>query len=211
LKNNIKCRLCGSGAELIFHFRGRNYYRCGSCCIVLMGEEFFLSEEEEKLRYEQHNNDINDPGYREFTLPVVRAVESDFGKESIGLDFGSGTGPVITAVLREKGYSVETYDKFFDSDKSKLLKKYDYAVCCEVIEHFKHPEREFELLRSLIKPGGKLYCMTEMYDDEILRDWYYMKDPTHTALYCKKTFEFMGCKYGFPETAFKGRLIVMGV
>jgi len=37
----------------------------------------------------------------------------DFNTNHKGLDFGAGTGPVISKVLKDKGYCIAQYDIFF--------------------------------------------------------------------------------------------------
>ena len=155
--------------------------------------EFFLTEKEEKKRYETHNNDINDPGYRDFTAPVVNAITGSFGQDSKGLDFGSGTGPVISAALKEKGFDIDTYDIYFDNVPEKLKVKYDYIVCCETAEHFKNPAAEFPLFERLLKPMGAVFLMTEMFEEGMDFDsWYYKNDPTHVFSIQKKLLNLSG-------------------
>lgn len=84
-----------------------------------------------------HQNDIHDEGYRHFVSPITDNIQKDFDfKNSIGLDFGAGTGPVTTQILLEKGYSVNLYDPFFHPDTAVLQRRYDFIICCETMEHF---------------------------------------------------------------------------
>jgi len=98
-----------------------------------------------------HNNDVNDSGYHKFVSPIVNAVLNDFLPEHKGLDFGAGTGPVISKLLTDRNYQIKQYDPYFFNLPELLQKKYDYIVCCEVIEHFYDPDKEFQLLKSLLK------------------------------------------------------------
>ena len=36
----------------------------------------YLSQEEEKERYKNHNNDVNDPRYQKFVSPIVEIESS---------------------------------------------------------------------------------------------------------------------------------------
>ncbi len=69
----------------------------------------------ERQYYETHNNDVNDPRYQAFVAPITTAVQRDFSPHSLSLDFGTGTGPVITKVLPDQGYALKLYDPFFGS------------------------------------------------------------------------------------------------
>jgi hypothetical protein len=78
-----------------------------------------------------------------------------------------------------------------------------------VIEHFYHPKKEFEMLKGMLKDGGKLYLMTDIYDESIdFASWYYKNDPTHVFLYHKDAFEYIREKFEFKSVKVKGRLIV---
>lgn len=44
------------------------------------------------LRYQKHNNDIEDDGYQKFVAPITTAIMKDFTQNHKGLDFGAGTG-----------------------------------------------------------------------------------------------------------------------
>jgi 2-polyprenyl-3-methyl-5-hydroxy-6-metoxy-1,4-benzoquinol methylase len=177
-----------------------------------MHADYFLSLSEEKERYEEHNNDVNDSNYQQFVSPIVNRVLTDFSKTDTGLDFGSGTGPVISKMLRDAGYTLTTYDPFFDKNESALNKQYDFIVCCEVIEHFHSPTKEFALLKNLLKPKGKLYCMTDMYSEDLnFEKWYYKNDPTHVFFYSKKALEYIRKRWGFSELGIKERLIVLTI
>jgi SAM-dependent methyltransferase len=164
--------------------------------------------EEEKARYETHNNDVNDPGYQRFVSPIVSSVLRDFTPNHSGLDFGAGTGPVISKLLRDRGFDIVKYDPFFHDHPVLLEDTYDYIVCCEVVEHFYAPAREFARLKRLLKPQGRLYCMTHLYNPELdFRNWYYIKDPTHVFIYQSATMEWIRQKYGFSLCAIQDRLI----
>lgn len=167
-----------------------------------------LCAEDEKKRYETHNNDPEDEGYRQFVAPIVNAIKKGFAPHHLGLDFGAGTGPVITHVLQQSGYHVNLYDPFFWRHPEHLKLTYDYIACCEVIEHFHNPEKEFGLLRSLLTPNGALYCMTALYNDEIdFENWYYKNDPTHVFFYHRKTVEWIKKQFSFSEAVIHDRLI----
>jgi len=173
-----------------------------------MSKQFLPDEAIEIERYTSHNNDVNDPRYRKFVSPITNGILENFNKCQQGLDFGSGTGPVITIVLKEKGYSVETYDPYFDNRPEVLNETYDFIACCEVVEHFHDPQLEFEKLRSLLNSNGKLFIMTDLYDEEIIfENWYYKNDPTHVFLYQKTTFEWIKDTFSFKSVEFKNRLI----
>lgn len=204
------CLLCRSGNVRNFYKDKHQYFlKCADCSTIFRDPKNFISRKAEFERYLTHNNDINDKGYQNFVAPIVSAVNTDFHSDAVGLDFGAGTGPVIAKLLTASGYKIELYDPFFHPDNKVLNDRYDFIVCCEVIEHFHDPIKEFHLLKSLLKPDGKLYCMTDPYDDKrTFSDWYYKDDPTHVLFYTEENLEYIRASIGFSEMRLDGRLIV---
>jgi SAM-dependent methyltransferase len=204
------CPLC-NGAAGHYHTQiARDFLQCGSCRSVFLHPKDYLAPEEEKKHYLTHNNDPEDIRYQNFVRPVVNPILEDFRRENKGLDFGSGTGSPILKLLTDDGYDVVQYDLFFHNHPELLKQKYDYIACSETAEHFKEPYKEFEQFRSLLKPGGKLYVMTERFDET--RDfatWYYKTDPTHVFLYHESAFQWIKEEFGFKEMRIEGRVVVL--
>jgi len=203
------CPLCNSTSTLFCEKTKHLFYKCNTCHGIFRPKHTFLTAEEEKAHYEKHNNDVFDERYQNFVSPIVNAVLQDFSSEAKGLDFGSGTGPVIAKMLTDKGYQVQNYDLFFANEPSLLNQKYDYISCCEVMEHFHQPYKEFELLKSLLLPKGKLYCKTEVFNNQKpFENWYYKDDFTHVFIYQHKTLEWIKTKFHFSNLVIKEKLIV---
>ena len=207
-EKNPKCILCSSKTRKFYKSKKRNYYQCTNCYSIILNPGNYVSPEEEKARYLQHNNDINDPGYQHFVSPIVHAVLENQESSDAGLDYGSGTGPVISKLLKDKGFNILTYDPIFNKQSETLDKIYDYIVCCEVIEHFHDPVEEFTGLRKILKPGGILYCMSYLYSEELdFKTWNYKDDQTHVIIYHSKGIEWIKEEFGFEKVEIQDRLI----
>lgn len=203
------CLLCQNPtASTKTTLNGIIFLTCDTCFVLFKHPQHFVTATVEKERYLKHTNDVTNHGYQKFVSPLVNAIFSKYNTTDMGLDFGAGTGPVVSKLLSEKGYIPALYDPFFHPDTAALQKKYDYIICSEVIEHFYNPNKEFQLLKNLLKPKGTLYCMTELVPKEIpLKDWYYKNDYTHVVFYTEKTMQWIKKKYGFKEISINGRLI----
>lgn len=194
----MKCILCGSETTFFAREQNRTYHQCGNCKAVLMDASDYVDSKEEQERYEEHNNDVTDPRYQRFVQPVVDAVLNYTDSSAQGLDYGAGTGPVISKMLEEEEYSMSLYDPFFWDIPENLEKKYDFIVCCETMEHFHHPKEEFEQLKALLCDDGYLFCKTKLYSDDILfKGWRYMHDQTHVIFYTVETLEWISETIGF--------------
>ncbi|MFH1362319.1 MAG: class I SAM-dependent methyltransferase, partial [bacterium] len=205
-----KCPLCFALATPFRAIKGKEYLSCGSCGGIFLAPQYHLSLAEEKERYLTHNNDVNDPRYQEFVRPIVDAVVKSFGAQDHGLDFGCGTGPVISKLLTDRGYSLLRYDPFFYDQSEALTGKYDFIVCSEVIEHFRQPAKEFKLLKDLLKVNGALFCLTERFTGKTdFANWYYKNDPTHLFFYQQKTLEWLRDNFGFSSLEISGRLAIL--
>lgn len=208
----MKCPLCNTQTKIFFKSRDRAYFKCSTCFAISLDPSNYISSEQEKNRYKEHNNDVNDVRYQDFVMPIVNSILTDFTEEDIGLDFGSGTGPVITKLLGDLNFNIKTYDPFFDNNSETLETTYNFIACCEVIEHFHNPLKEFQLLKSLLKPRGKLLCMTELYHENIdFEKWYYKNDDTHVFFYHVKTFEWIKKVLNFSKVSSKNRLVIFEV
>jgi SAM-dependent methyltransferase len=200
------CTLCAT--ELLYK-KDDYYYDCSRCKALVKDDRYYLNPEEEKARYETHNNDVHDVRYQNFTSPITNYVIEKFLPAHKGLDFGSGTGPVISSMLMKKGYDIVQYDPYFTPNLQVLNKSYDYIVSCEVFEHFYHPKKEIERLLSILKSGGLLLIMTKLYDNEIdFNTWVYRKDPTHVFIYKKETIAFIAKEYHLKIDMLTDRFIV---
>ena len=204
-----RCPLCDGSSTRFFEDKKRLFFQCEKCKGVFADSATHPAPEQEIVRYREHNNDVNDARYQAFVAPIVNSVFNDFTPQHRGLDFGSGTGPVISSLLRERNYQITQYDPFFANFPERLETKYDYIVCCEVIEHFHHPHREFALLKNLLLPGGKLYCMTEIFSEQYqFAKWHYKNDMTHVFFYHAETFRLIKDLFRFSEVKMQERLIV---
>jgi SAM-dependent methyltransferase len=202
------CPLCADNGTIFYQFKKKLFHQCSNCSGIFMDPTNHPTPEKEKLRYEEHNNDTEDKGYQNFVSPITKAILKDFEPRHKGLDFGAGTAPVISKILTDHNFQIKQYDPYFHSDTELLKTQYDYIACCEVIEHFNNPYKEFKLLKNLLLPHGKLYCMTDLYDESIdFHKWYYKNDQTHVFIYHEKTIEWIKEEFNFSEATINGRLV----
>lgn len=203
----MNCPLCNHSGK---PFYKDTFFVCENCFGLYRNRKYYVDARKEREVYERHNNDVNDPRYQQFVSPITCYVLDHFKPDQTGLDFGSGTGPVISKMLQDQGYRIYQYDPFFANDVALLNETYDYIVCCEVAEHFHQPDVEFRLLHSLLKPCGALVCMTHLYDDTIaFPNWYYKNDPTHVFIYRKETLHYIADRFGFKNVEIDNRLFVL--
>ncbi|MDB2562728.1 class I SAM-dependent methyltransferase [Sulfurimonas sp.] len=202
------CPLCSSVSKVSFEIED-TYYKCETCHGIFVDENTRPNRVEEKKRYELHDDDTSDNGYRKFVHPITSSIMNDFDEDALGLDFGAGTSAIISVVLKEQRYNIKNYDPYFHIHPELLEKKYDYISSCEVIEHFYNPHKEFTLLKSMLGSNSKLYLMTEVYSEGInFASWYYKNDPTHVFFYSKETFEWIKNRFKFKSVSIEKRLIV---
>lgn len=205
----MNCPLCQSPSNHFYSQNTREFYFCSTCFAVFLDNKNYFSEKEEQKHYENHNNDIFDKGYQQFASPITNAIQRDFKPQHQGLDYGSGTNSVIVKMLKDSAYHILEYDPFFSNTISLLNQQYDYISCCEVMEHFHHPKKEFEKLYNLLLPNGKLYCMTDLFDETKNFDtWYYKNDHSHVFFYHAKTIAWIAKTIGFSNYSIEGRLIL---
>jgi hypothetical protein len=199
LSSDEECPLCGlRSVQLFSKDRRREYLRCPSCSLIFVPARLHLSLQEQKSRYDLHRNDPEEPGYRAFLSRLVGPLVERLTPGSVGLDFGSGPGPTLSLLLKDRGFTVQNYDPFYAPDSSLLKSRYDFVACSETVEHFCAPATDWELLFSLVKDGGVAAIMTSFVPtgQKDFAGWRYKDDPTHVAFYSEETFFWIAEKFG---------------
>ncbi len=187
------CPLCQNNSNEFYYADSRNYWQCSNCDLVFVSASEHLSESEEKSRYDFHENDSNDPGYRAFLGRLINPLSECLPKASEGLDFGCGPGPTVSVMLEEQGHTVACYDKYYANTPALLGQKYDFVTSTEVLEHLREPREEIERLIGMLKSEGYLGIMTKLLPptQQQFANWHYKKDPTHICFYADSTFEWI--------------------
>lgn len=174
----------------------RVYFQCGQCQLVFADPASFLDPEGEKERYELHENDPADEGYRRFLGQVLTPLLTHLKPGQTGLDYGCGPGPALKLLLEEQGMCMQAFDPFYAPDYSVLEQQYDFVTCTEVVEHFYHPMQDWHKLVNLVRPKGWLAIMTSvLMPTTDFNAWYYKTEPTHVQFYTPETLKFIAAEY----------------
>ncbi|HKJ06827.1 MAG TPA: class I SAM-dependent methyltransferase [Flavobacteriaceae bacterium] len=206
----MDCLLCNHKANLFYSEKGKTYFKCANCNLIFINPANLPTPLEEENRYLEHNNDVEDIRYQNFVKPIVNEVLTYFSKNHVGLDYGSGTAPVITSMLRKLNYNIQTFDPFFDNNPEVLKTTYNYIACCEVAEHFHQPYTEFKKLFNLLKPNGKLILKTQLFNANLeFKNWWYKNDQTHVVFYQIETFKWIKNHFNFKHLVIKDSLILL--
>lgn len=189
----MQCPLCTTAAARHFiHVDQRDYWRCDTCEATFLEPGQRLSCDQEIAEYRLHDNNPDDPGYRQFLARLATPLLQKLAPPQEGLDYGCGPGPALADMLRKAGHKVALYDPFFYPDPTTLIRTYDFITCTEVAEHFHQPAVEFKKLDKLLKPGGWLALMTCFQtDDSKFSNWHYRRDPTHVIFYREATLRYL--------------------
>ena len=108
------CIVCKQNKAAVFkNIKQKRYWNCSYCEAIFLDKEFYLSSNDEYKHYLTHNNDVNDPRYKQFLsnlmLPLIERIKLN----SIGLDYGCGPGPALSLMLRERVTKCLTMTLFF--------------------------------------------------------------------------------------------------
>jgi SAM-dependent methyltransferase len=184
----MKCLLCHHDSSVY----QVDYFNCPQCDLIFKNPKNHLNESDELARYNFHQNDCNDLNYVNFLQKLLIPIESRIEENWTHLDFGSGKSSVFQKILKEKIQKSVCYDLFFFPDHEVLDQKYDLVTCSEVVEHFKNPKKDFEILNSVVKDDGYLAIMTNLHNPEIdFLNWWYKNDPTHVIFLSSKTISYI--------------------
>lgn len=188
----MNCKLCASSNLETINIEN-NYYYCNNCELIFIEPEEIIDRDEEKERYENHDNSHQNDGYvkmfKEFISELIEP-HMDLSEINDVLEFGCGPGPVLADLLKERGLDVDLYDPYFFPEKIFKGKKYDLITATEVFEHFSNPIKEIKLLISLLKKDSYLAVMTSFHPGPAeFGDWWYKWDPTHVVFFNERTFK----------------------
>ncbi|MEX0966634.1 MAG: class I SAM-dependent methyltransferase [Bacteroidia bacterium] len=193
------CTLCLS-QDLKKEVRGkdsRKYWFCDRCFLIHADEKYFLPAAEEKKRYLEHNNGIEQAGYVNFLNRAVNPALPYLNPEMRGLDFGCGPAPTISRLLEKHDIICDHYDPLFypalDADAS-----YNFIFATECFEHFFYPSNEMKRLQLLLNKNGYLIVMTEIWESfDLFKNWYYTRDRAHVSFFHKKTMTFLESNFNW--------------
>lgn len=123
------------------------------------------------------------------------------GHDVIGIDISSRAIKLAKSSAKQIGFK---YLKFENSDVSTLnkfaVKKFDYVICSEVIEHVKDDKQLLKDIYKLLKPGGVLVLSTPSINAPLYR-WGYLdefdKNVGHLRRYSVKELTNKIDKSGF--------------
>lgn len=195
----MKCTICSQESKLFEDTKSHiEYLECQSCRAISKSHENFVDFDEQKRRYDLHDNNEDDIGYQryfqrfiDFTLPHIRGAKR-------ALDFGCGATSLLSQMLESHGIECDIYDPIYHPNSSYIDGRYDLIVSVEVFEHLHDPKEVFGRLINLLNPDGYIAIQTAFCPsnrDEFL-DWYYHLDPTHIIFFRVETFEYLAREFG---------------
>ena len=191
------CPLCADkNTSHYFQDTIRDYWQCANCKLVFVDDSQHVNETDEKLRYDQHKNSINDEGYCAFLGHLLEPLSERLPDSAEGLDFGCGPGPTLNVMMAEAGWSMDIYDPFYYDNKIIFDRRYDFITATEVVEHIYQPGTCLDRLWAMLNSGGTLALMTKLVTDkQAFMGWHYKNDPTHVCFYSQQTFNFLADRW----------------
>lgn len=180
----MNCVVCESSARVYTKDSERSYFECLSCQLVFVPRSELISYEQEKARYDHHQNLENDSHYISYLEKIAKGILPHLQAKSIGLDFGCGRTKLLEKILNENNLDVASYDLYYFPESSLLKQKYDFVILSEVIEHLREPRFVLNELSMMLKPGGKMFIKTKFLPTREQFDrWFYKRDITHIQFF----------------------------
>ena len=208
----MKCHICDRTTERFCDAkRNITYYHCDSCEYIFKDPAGYQSIAEQKSRYDLHENDESDEGYRAYFRRFLDFILPHIGTPQYALDFGCGKSTLLANILKNINIDCKVYDPIYHPDTSYNSKKYELILSTEVFEHLHDPRETFSHLVSLLEPCGYLALQTQFHSNDLqsFLDWYYHKDPTHIVFFRPRTFEVLAQMHGCGMIADNGKNMVI--
>jgi len=174
------------------------YHHCNMCLFIFKSPEHYQAYDEQKERYDLHQNQENSEGYQAYFRRFIDYILPITGNPESALDFGCGATSLLAKMMRKEGIDCDFYDPIYYPEISYKKKSYDLIVSVEVFEHLHHPREVFGHLFSLLNEGGYLAIQTQFHYNGIEQflNWYYRLDPTHIVFFRPETFRYLADLYG---------------
>jgi hypothetical protein len=190
------------------------YRQCSQCQFIFTG--FFDSFTNEQWRRYVYNDEYIrvDPEYRD-QRPRAHARELIsflMGRKSkiIGLDYGGGNG-LTAALLRQNGWTFDSYDPFGQTDMSPdLLGRYNFCSAMQVFEHTPDPAGTLRAILEKASPGQLMILIgTGTHDGIVSKEtrlswWYAAPRNGHVSLYSRKSLQLLGADFGLSCASISG-------
>lgn len=190
----INCPLClNPESQLYSEDKLRSYHLCSFCQLVFVAREDLISFEQEKERYDAHENNPDDEGYSKYLEKIVSEMIPFLPEKGAGLDFGCGKTTVLADHLKNQNFEMVSYDTYFLKDESIWDKQYDFIILSEVIEHLRMPRQEMRQLMRMLKPQGKLFIKTKFMPTTKpeFDQWFYKRDSTHIQFFNSESMGYL--------------------
>jgi len=206
----MQCPLCLEEINEPYHQdKIRSYQHCLVCNLVFVPSGYFLLEKEEKVRYDLHQNNGADEGYKQFLTQLLTPMLNYLKPDDEGLDFGSGPEPALAALFGSHNFNVRLYDPFYANFPQVLNLKYNFITASEVVEHLHFPAKIFEQIIQMLHPQGVFGIMTKALPPKAsFTNWWYKNDLTHVCFYSEATFQWIAKKWKLNVEYHKGDVIV---
>ena len=207
-----KCPICNSDIEVLSSTMTElkigteqdRFGRCTLCGTISVNPKYYLSTNEEVLRYGKHDNSLKNSNYCDYLLSVYNSFNTRQIIEPI-LDFGCGENAVLTELLRQNGIDIDGFDPNYENFILKD-RMYNTILSIEAVEHFREPMVSFTIMNNLLNSGGDIFIRTELLESvPYFSAWWYKNDPTHIVFYSRTSFEFISDYFSWEIVSFDNK------
>lgn len=170
-------------------------------CNVIFGDKKMLSLNDEELssEYNWHYKAYDEGDSTESELRTFYLLEPI--KSGVYLNYGAGNWSKTNKLLREKGWTVYSFEPHLENFKSNKYEisniaelkniKFDGVFSNNVLEHLRYPIRDLILMHSILSDNGRMAHTTPCYE--------YLFEYTrfHLFFFVGKSQEYIAEKSGF--------------
>lgn len=143
-RNSMKhrCPLCYT---ILTYTSASTFARCIECDAYVKDPFTYLSSDNEKKHYDNHQNSCDNADYLAFLTPLAHLIEHHCDTFAYGLDFGCGPVFALQSCL-SASKKLDHYDFYYHPNMKVFSNTYDFIVLSEVIEHLHQPYKELKRL-----------------------------------------------------------------
>ncbi len=212
-----QCKLCGEqtmykfSLPLIADLQG-DYFECTKCCLLQSHHLDALTVQGliDLANYSPDADLDSGAAWRQFCIAnrlhqlVATRVLPDTDANFKALDFGCGTGFLVSFLAHRFGWKAAGFDPYWTpayaqpkvyKDWQSVVENspYNLIIATEVFEHFINPHEELIRIGEILaKDFGFIYVTTGRYvPGQTTRDWNYLAPQSghHVSFYARETMQ----------------------
>jgi SAM-dependent methyltransferase len=167
----FSCELKTFDSRCVFSGANLRRHQCYHCNLIFGPSSMLqMTESDLQKEYFEHYQVYSEGDSTELEMMAFNALKPD--KKKLYLNYGSGTWSDTSRILNSQGFQVMNFEPNCQITDSFTISSYDDLKSYHfdgifsnnVLEHFRFPIQELNIMNNILKKGGKISHATPCYE-----------------------------------------------